>query len=1088
MLLTLIFVSSSALAYTGPAAHLSEQVSADYNTDGSIDSADNWTQCGEELNPCRYGYAEVAVSNTEDVLQYIRLNASDTTDTNLNSETAYKGALASPNSPWEKQKIYFNSSADGDDGDDDRYYNITNSDTAPAVQLSMAYNNVEGGEDLYDDDNIGAGGSANTMSFSLTLTNPSTSQDLNGADLTVQFQTDTNSTDNDVLHITETSSNGGTASAEDSNGNEDNDQLTWSGDLGSESSVTIDFNATIEELVNLPDDTDSVDLDGQGLGSIPTEDKGALVYWNDTDTLTGNAINGKFTKGPVRQGTDLSDSEDGWRVRGFIHNLASDLDYNVTNWALYNVTTDGQLDTEVQSGTFDPSNLTDEDGRIYTTDDRSSNTNWHNTGITSEKPYFATQFNWEVVWNETNSENYYAHINSTMDLPVLYKVDMVNDKTVDGVMSPDTDGENLTVTDTAEHQGSDQAPANQVEILSVVPGTNNDEESPDDKNSGTSDTFFEINETKGVTVYFNNGSDQEITSSCDISINQPTSTGDDGLVNVTISDVSAVSEIGHALNESEDIRLEYEVFTNTTTEAGETYGFTGNSTFVTSTGTPLTEAHPTVTTGVSAKRLTGYKDLVGYDPENPTLINGTIVVDVTDTEEGGINDIKFMDYVPQGTDFSTSDVTVKIYKDGSWSNDTTDYEIYDNGTVTLPNGETAHAYEYSDGSGGWDLNDQDKIIIDYRMNITESGLYEMPATLMGLDPATGMELSSEALGVVKVKVPEPLKQLDIEQGDLKTAKRTTVGNQAEWVKKVEAFNPNSRPVDTEFETKLFSDASEAWVTYTDEDGETVRIEGEFKETEDGRIFTWEDEVKPLQTKAYEVRTLTPPVLEVNRDVEVLEEVEDDKVRVKMDVFLRNFAKEDYEDVVLNLPMSYDNVEEIRDGFGDKLKFTGGKNSTTVMIDEVSSDDLETITVTYKQPYPTIIVTPEKDSFDLDSPINISVLVINGGQDIKYPKIETEIYAPGMEVVKSEVKQLDEMKPLEETEMSEKYVLSGNLPSGEYIANVRFREDFATLASGSGKFYVKGAFGSGNNTIPAIILLLAIGGLSYLSYKRIKEVR
>lgn len=1075
---SLLFLSFPATAQTvGPAAYLTEQVGAHYDTDGTLNgTAADFPSSVCDTNPCRYGYSEVAVSNSQDVLQYIRVNISDTTNTDLDTPTASKGALASQGSPWDRTKLRFNTTAD----DSDPYYNITDGNQAPAIQLSLDYSNTAGGSDLYSADNMDT--SVNTVDFNLTVTNPSTTHNLNGVNITVQFKKDTGTGGEDIISITAVDTAGG--SSTDSDGDGYNDVVEWSGDLGTGSSQNIVFHGEIEEGVNFNGTEDSVDLDA--------DNRGASSYWeNNAGTHTGHLIDGRFSRGPIRQGTDLSSSETQWTIRGFMENLASDLTYVVHDWSLYNVTADGDLDQAVQSGTF-TENITSGHGRVYTTDEIGGGAGYYETGET-DKPYFATEMNWEVVWNDTNSENHFAYINTTLNLPVMYKVDMLNTKTLEGVLN-EISGEEINVTDTTKHQGSPETKASDIELLSRVPGTNLNDEAPSDKTeSNQGDTFFAINETENVTVYFNNGTDYELTGGYSLDIKQPTYNGEDGLVNVTISDPSAVPQMTGDLNQSEELRVEYSVYTNYSMDSGDQFRFGGNNTYVTQSGTPMTEAHQNETISVSGKVLTGYKDLIAPDAETPTVINGTLVVEVTDTEGTGISGIIFTDYVPRGTNFSSSDVTVEKYDNdtGSWEWEAfNDYNVTDQGEVTLPSGEVVEAYEYTDNTtgDGWDLFNDEKIRVSYTFNITNSGLYEMPATLAGIDPDTGVELGTTAIGDVRVNIPDPTQKLDVREGDISLASRVSVGDMAEWMKPVEVYNPNSRPTEGTFAVDIFDEIEKAWVQYTDEDGETVRIEGDIDDGEEVNTFTWKDEVPALSTRTYEVRAMTAPVMEVDRDVEVVDELPGEMVELDMSVFVRNFAKEKYEEVVLDLPIPEENIRSVETGFGEELEYSGGEASTTIFIDEIGPDELREVKIRYKQSYPTVVVTPEKDSYDLDSPVNISVLVINGGQTIDKARLESEIVGPGRKVVLSEIESLEDLEPLQETELTEEYVLSPDLPSGEYMAQVRFREDFTTLASGTGNFYVEGAFDPAGGAFTALILILAVAGAGYLTYKRLGSIR
>lgn len=1083
-LIAILHMSLLVAAQTvGPAAYLTEQVEAHYDHEGNIDGSVLWEEC-DGSNPCRYGYIDVAVSNQEDVLQYIRANISDTAGTNLESPTAFKGALSSVGSDWYRSRLYVETNLSTNDTN----YIIDNGDQAPEIQLSLDYGNVEGGQDLYSADNIESevvgDPSVNLIEFTLTATNPSTAHSLDDVNIAVQFDTEGGPDDQSVINLTDA---GEGTDLVDSNDDGRNDRVEWTVTIGTDSSEDITFEGEMEENVHFSGDF--VDLDA--------DDRGTSSHWEDTaETFTGYTIEDKFSRGPIRQGTDLSETEGDWSIRGFMKNLANGLTYRVNEWALYNVTDTGELDQRVQHNPEGfTEDITNEHGRIRTTDEIAGSYEWYSTE--AEKPYYATEMNWEVVWNDTNAENYFAYINTTLNMPRMYKIDMVNSKLLDGILNPDTaEAQEINITDETTHQGSEEVDVEEVLLISRVPGTTTNDESPEDREDLVDgETFFEIDE-ESVEVWFDGTEEDDpidITGDVTVDITQPTYEGADGNVTVEIEEVDEV--VGHNLNQSEKIRLEYSVYTNYTTATGDVFEFNGENTYVTESGTPLTEPQPEQTISVSAKRLIGFKDLIATDPEEPTVIDGILRVEVIDAteEEEGIEGIMFTDYVPLGTNFTDEDVTVEFSDDGgsSWTEwEEEEFYIDHLGTVELPSGATVEAYEYldEDGGDGWHLHDDEMIRVSYNFNITDSGLYEMPATLVGIDPATGMEFGATAIGDVRVEIPEPEKDFEIRKGNIGLTRRVSVGDMAEWMRPVEVYNPNTRPVRGSFEVDLLNSVERAWVQYTDRDGETVRIDGDLRKEGDGMVLAWEERIPATSTRNYEIRAMTAPVMEVDRNVEVVDELPGQIVELKMDVFLRNFGRDPYEEVIFKLPIPVDDVTSVEADFGEELEYTGGEASTTIKIGEMDPDELKQVSIRYKKSYPTVLVTPEKESFDLDSPVNISILVINGGKNIDHARLESEIIGPGRNVVLSRIDELEDLEPLEETELTEEYILSPDLPSGDYKAHVRFREDFTTLASGTGNFYVKGAFEPAGGFWTVLILLIAVIGAGYLSYKRLQSIK
>jgi hypothetical protein len=470
---------------------------------------------------------------------------------------------------------------------------------------------------------------------------------------------------------------------------------------------------------------------------------------------------------------------------------------------------------------------------------------------------------------------------------------------------------------------------------------------------------------------------------------------------------------------------------------------------------------------------------------------------VQDGTGNGIPGIKFIDYIPNWTmnlSEYIGNVTVQFCETGctTWTHGN-QYKITDNGTATLPDGSFVHIFEFinssSPGPGTWNLTNGQYINVTYQMNVTTSGLYILPTIIAAFDPTTGEIFGTTVYGIIRVTIPELDVPLQLTEGDLELAKRVIVGKPVLWIKEFEVYNPNPRPVFSRFETLVFNDVMDGYVSYYNEQGDKIELGVSFADAESGRLMFWEDRMNALETRVYEVRILTPPILEIDRDIEVLEKLENKMVKLKMDVYLKNFAEEEYENIILNLPISYQNIFEVRDAFGNQLAFTGGADTSSITIDKLEPSGLKTVTVIYKESYPTIIVTPDRDRYDLNSPVGLEILVINGGDTIEYPYLEVEIYTPGMDVLFSTIESLENMEPLEKTEVYEKFVIPAYAPGGMYLATARFREDFVTLASATGNFFVAGGAGVGiPESVQILIVVIVILVLAYFSIKRLREVR
>jgi hypothetical protein len=1073
-----ILLMSPILATVGPVSYLTERVYAHYDTDGTPNASQTYTECPDDSNPCRSGYIEVALPNTVDTLQTVRVNLSGTTHTSLGKVESYRATATSYPTLWSRTKLLVN---DTSFGSGQNYYEITNAAVAPAIEFKVvSYSNAQGGYDLYDSDNIGPGGSVNNMNMVLYAKNPSGSKALNSVTVVIDFDKNTNG-GADSVNITATSS--GSASDSDSDGY--NDRITWTNNLAAGANVTFDINFTVTEGVNIADGVTSLNLDDS------YSDKGARSGYTEAAALTGLTIAATYSRGAIRQGIDLAESGDqnSWEVRGFFRVLSANstdsspgtqLTYNVTDWAIYNVSSStGNITDLVQSGTYSPTVFDADDGLIYTTD-ASSSSQERATLPGSGKPYVASYFDWSVVWNDTD-RYYVSYINTTLDLPTLYVIDQSVSKAMGGFLSVGV-GTQFNVTDETTFTGHNSAAAEKIEINSIIPRNTT---------LGAARTAFAV-DADSIKVYWYNttSSAYELLKSgtgtsdgVTVSLTQPTG-GANGIITVTINDLSATNA-NKNLEANEKIKLFYNVTSPSDLETGDSFQFTGNMTLTSLSGTPETEAPTPQTLSTSGRQLIGYKDLFIPSPTAPTTVNGTLFVQVVGSE---IQGIKFVDYVPLGTDFTCDRASVTFCNstDGSaWScGVSSDYNVTDKGEIELPDGVTVRACEYSNGNkAGWSLSSNAAVKILYSIEITNSGLYEMPMAIAGFDPATGEAVMATAMGVIRVTVPEPLVEPQIRQGDFLTVKSVVVGSPVAWMKDFEVYNPNSRFTEAEFSTEVFEDATAGYVSYLNAAGVEVKEEVAFTAKEGKRQMVWRSRLYPGETRVYDVRVITPPVVETDRDVEILGVLENKMVELRMSIFLRSLAAQDYSNVQFNLPISSHNILSIKGSEGMPIPYSGGSN-IRVTVPQMPAQGMKEIVIVYKQAYPTIIITPNKDSYGLDSEVMLDILVIHGGEEISYPFIETEVYTQDKVMVYANVQNLERLEPISRTSISEQFRVPMGAPSGRYIAESRLKSDMATLATGTGNFYVSGTASAYAAWVNYIILLLCAGVL-YVGVKRLK---
>ncbi|MFH1364565.1 MAG: hypothetical protein ABIH52_02820 [Candidatus Aenigmatarchaeota archaeon] len=1096
----------------GPIGYLTEVSHAHYYANGSVDMDEVtktptlYSGCYPDSNPCRFGYVDVSLPNAQTVLQDIRLNVTGTqigdyiADTNLfwnNDPIAKSGVAVSYPTARDRSRVYVNTS----EAVNASHYNISDSVDMPALALKLDYSNDAGGDDIYDDHNVDK--SVNTMSLTLTVTNPSSIA--YPSDVRIQFEQGTGPTGQDVVDIqsgTGASSNGGTFGYTNNGGGSELDLLTWTGTVPA-AGLTLSFDVEIEDGVNWASTT-SEDLDASSNHGARLDHVAATVTVSGAPTM--RTFDDQFTRGPVRQGIELSqDPSNLWGVRGFTENrdvdttgtaTTNNLSYDINSFDLYEIDPlDGSpIGSSLQTGTYTwtGNNYLLPGTRLYTTDSNEISS-LYSTGSTA-KPFFGSSFDWEVVWEQTasgESNVYERYINTTLDLPVLYKIDMAPLGTTNVSIAADVETD-VEIHFNATHLGHREANASYVEVVVEVPA-NRSVGSSSGHGSFTidSNSIRAFRSRLGTLTALPHDGTNIIISYTD----PPGGNFQNGSVNVTIVDMS-LTATDENLTTNDRIYVIFDVKSDSAMTTGDRFNFTGNITFRSMSGTMLKE-QAFVDLLVSAKRLTGFKELIAYDPQYPYIVNSTLEVRVQAEGVDTIDGIFFVDYLPNGTFIiDPPNISVQRYTESTQ----TVLELTPGTTggqsqywlnispIIAPDGTRMLAYNFTSGDyAGWSLANGDFINVTYQFNVSVSGIYMISSVLSGFDPKTGGEFGATAFGAIAVDVPESDMPLEITDEQLSLAKRVIVFNPALWVKTFEIFNPNQKKVPSSFSTEIFEDTMGAFVTYIDNAGNVIEEAVSLDSVGNKRVVRWDTVMNPLETRRYEVKVLTPPVTEVDRDVEVLEQLDDDTVKLKLDVFLKNLGGHEYEVAILNVPIGFESILEVKDEFGNNLAFTGGRDASTVTIPNIESNGLRTVSVIYKQGFPTVIATPDKDRYDPNSPVGIEILIINGPTPVKHPFVEIEVYTPSYSLVYADIIELDSIGSLEQTELYDKFVIPAVADDGFYIMTVRFRDGTSILSTHTGKFYVAG-MGSGVGTLSFVIVIIIAVGLLFFSVRRLRETR
>ena len=1070
LLILILLILTPAHSYYGPRAVMTESITGTYTTTDGASS-------GTPASFTSIGHIEVFLPNTDDVLQYVRVNMSSNAETRTSIRTwngswvSYRDYAMSNPTLATGTRMYVNTTAGSQQ---ETYTPVFN--YAPSLNISMSVTNTRAGDDLYSEKDIL--NPINTLQFNFTIINPAANKNIAGTNITynITFNPDNAgaSSNSSVSILSSTISiTSGAYWAHDTDGDSDYDAIEWQGTLDAGDQVDIIFSATAMGEENYQGTDNNLNHGTYGANAI---------YQNNTHVISEITFNGRFARGPIREGIDLMKGTP-WRVKSYIRNIANDsvasnehnLTYYISSWRVYNVTAaSGQIDSLLDSN----------NALNY---DLGANTqykipDWIET--TSTKPYIAPYFDWHVHWNTTNYYTYSGKINFSMTLPILYEIDTLSTKETADEFSPGVyNTKLLTYNATAYHTGNSnvQVRVGKLKIYSVIPNS-------DITGSG----YANMTVTNYHVYYTNDTSTYELT--VDGTNVQVTTSNTTGTVNGTIilnikelsdAGLSAGGKATYNLTNGDYISLVYDIWAyenasgslTSGIDNGEDFHFDGNQTLWTQSGTYIVYSSSHVNTA-SENSMSAYKQIISYDPTTPQLANVTIYLSVT----GTINNIKLIDYIPTG---------MSNYTQISMSGDYTAFNHTFLGTVTTSDGVSMDAWEitHETQNNGWTLTNGQYIQFTYQLNLSTPGLYILPVQIAAFDPGTDNGISVTRYGMIKYILPEKTLPLVIDEDDTLELFRTViVGKPGVWRKSFNIYNPNSKPVNSQFKTEVFKDTVESYASYYTDLGEKIEESIDTDITDNKKYIFWETTLKPRESRAYELRVLTPPAVEVDRDVEVLEKLQNKHVKLKADIVIKNFAQEPYTNLKLHLNIPKDNIFELKDAFGKDISYIGDASSTTVTILRLDANTVLSLALTYKQSYPTIIITPDRTRYDSGDIANLEILIINGGEKIGNPSLETEIYTEDMDLVYADIIRLEEsLKPLEKTELSSKFLLPMNAPTGRYIANIRFSEDMTTITESTINFYVLGIKGDTSGGIKVLVIIIIGAVLIYFAYKRLVRV-
>jgi len=1027
------------IAYALPVPALVEKVSAIHLQNGSLYAPVSKT-----------GYIEVDVSNNRDVLQYIRINLSHSTGTNLQSLTAYRDVAASP-TEGQKTRMYVNTAEDAQDLSY-RIYDTENN--TPVVSLRMDYHNLAGGKDLYS-------GGKNTLNFTVYF---SSNANLTNSTVTIQFSKNTFG-GRDILNIISLNYSRAAAILNDSNANGDIDRIVWNGNLNAGEGEWVNFLAETTPTTNYDEGLLYADMD-TGYGTT--------AYTPLPTTFTGITLPNLFSRGPAQEGIDLM-LTDRWKVRGFMKNTAYSLKYHIDSWELYRIGENDSLLASNEEDTLAPEAI--------------KFTDWYLIAGQGKPNYFMSAFNWQIEWG---TPTYHAFTESRMNLPTIQEIDLWTDKKTSYTYDTLANRTYLfiTIEDKAMHIGSSELGVKELLLNSVYPYRSN------------AGTVVSWNITD-LQVFFGNLTNQtEITENVSIIIIPPDE-NNNGIVRVNISNFTSV--IGRSLMQNEHITLKYRAF-NPAPNMLEYFAFSGNATAVTDSGTPITEKLPGVNVGESpppspsggatppaitragvpahAEIIEEHAILSVEVTQTENLVTVNAEVRIEDNGDLGIGNLSLTVRIPEDGELDLTRARLNLFDSNKskWTELEGDYMIRQTGLEEI-DGIRYKTYTFMRQGGGWRLYNNDRLQVTYTTKLPFGTQYII-TEFEGFNYYLNKRVSEGIRTPLRIVKPaEKIQRASITEEEFEQEK-ATVGAPVFWIKKIHAKNNGTTPISAEFKIMIFPDALNAKL-FGEGDYAVEEI------SENGmKYLMWQDELPQMQEKEYLLKVVTPPVIKKEERTVVLESNRD-LVKFMANVTLENLAHENYTSIYLEYPLEKEKVLGVVGGEG---YVDYGNGSITIYLPKMEARSYKTVEILYKEKPPVLIVTPQKQVFTNNCDVNISTLVVSA-EHVKGPYLEMEV-ADAQGEVHADILPLKEMEVGEKVETSRAFCID-TASAGNYTVTVRFRKDLTTILTKQENFQVASVIGVSYKkaiTILGILLLALLLAAKiasplkrYLKEKRVKKV-
>lgn len=923
-ILTLIFITSSSYSQ-GPTPYLIEESAQVFHTNGTIKSP-----------LIAEGRLDIQLPNTQDVLQFIRINISDEYigNTNIQSPASFADVAASPQ-PADRTSMYF----DTTDGYAIRY-NITNHTLIPKISLNLSCRNSEGGIDIHS-------GPENTILFNLTITSD---KSINNAELYFRIRENTYPPDSMVLGAPSATSST-TIQNMDTDADTYEDTVYWLGDLIANIPVCITFPGTTQAGTNYNQNDQFVELN---------EDGSVKSTYTTTSTFTGTTIISRFSRGPIRQGLRMFFRDD-VHVSGTITNKAQGLTYKLIDWALYNVT---NLTYPVASGIVPaPQELLP---------DQTYDTPWYTAPGASEK-YFVPEFNWYVKWDPSE---YIGIASSTLDLPILYQADGIAQKSISIVQTDPA--RILNIVDLARHLGHSSIYFNSSTITSNV-------------SSGYT--------IQNVGVYYSNlsigGSEYDITAhaaitttgnTLNITINDiskaigkqlalnediivryqatgPTSTSQYTFTSTNIYILNTTSGTPLRLSSSASQNLPGIGEPQLSGPGSAGGGFTQNFATIDKSSSQITVKEPQDTAEVTA------------------------VFKIIDTGGKGIGTIHSEIILPEGSSLDTELINISTYNPHNerWQTYTSDRLIIKKDPHITGN---TIRYSVKIKSATWDIE-------EHELNLKNSELYSITYTaqlpfgsnnlttrLFGFNYYIDEEIFKDIETYIRItQAADYISPLEIRDSEFQP-QQIIVGTPPRWLKTTDVYNPNSISLTHKFTTALFPEVISCHIR---SGGEELKHTLYSNKTINA---LWRDTIGPKEKKTYLIEAATPPILIIDEKYSI-EKYESTELIFITNTTLKNPSSIDYENITLIYPVSENNTQNVTQGSIELDYGADGTGSIKIFIPPMKKKTTTSVLISYTKTPPLLITSVDKHTYSESETVNLTIMFIPH-ENMSYSFIQIEV--------------------------------------------------------------------------------------------------